>query len=134
MLYNIKTGYNGIPQRPMRDIAILVTSLRKIADDSLPFVFTDRHANLAAARFSSDLKELNHVDWKTLGQRDFKRDPNKPEKVERYQAEALIHGAVPPSSLLGIACYDEARAQEVNAECARCSISIRVVVRPGWFF
>jgi len=134
MLYSIKTGYNEIPQRPMRDIAIIVTSLRRIARDSLPFVFTDRHAYLAAAQFSSDLKDLNRIDWKTLSQRDFKRDPNKPEKVERYQAEALIHGAVPPSSLLGIACYDELREQELNAECKQCDISTRVAVKPGWFF
>src|SRR4051794_6475963 len=30
MLYNIKTGYGGIPKKPMSEIAILVSSLRDL--------------------------------------------------------------------------------------------------------
>jgi len=44
MLFNIKTGWHGVQQRPMSDIAILVTSLHKVAQEGLEFVFTDRHA------------------------------------------------------------------------------------------
>ena len=54
MLYNIKTGYNGIRMTPMSEIVILVTSLHRVAEDQLPFVFTDRHAYLQAAQFTSD--------------------------------------------------------------------------------
>ncbi len=134
MLFNVKTGYNGIAMRPMRDIAILVTSLRQIAKDSIPFVFTDRHAYLAAARFSNDLNDLDRIDWKILRQRDFKRDPNNPEKVKHYQAEALIHRAAPAFSLLGIGCYDSAQENALKTECNQCSLSLRVIVKPGWFF
>jgi hypothetical protein len=134
MLLNIKTGYNGATMLPMRDIAILVTSLVRITKDAIPFVFTDRHAYLTAARFSSDLRDLKTLDWKILRERDFKRDPNHPEKVERYQAEELNYRTLPTSSLLGIACYDAARAESIKQECERRSIPLRVAVRPGWFF
>lgn len=134
MLLNIKTGYGGIAMLPMRDIAILVTSLGKIASHAIRFVFTDRHAYLNAARFSSNLKDLDRIDWKILRNRDFKRDPNDPAKVERYQAEALIHAALPTSALLGIACYDASREKEIRQESDRRSIPIKVVVKPGWYF
>jgi hypothetical protein len=91
MLLNIKTGYNGIPKLPMSEIVILFTSLPRIAERKLPFVFTDRHAYVATAQFSSDLKDLDRIDWKILQARDFKRDANDIGKSERYQAEALIY-------------------------------------------
>lgn len=134
MLLNIKTGYNGVRMVPMRDIAIIVTSLPKIAAASIPFVFTDRHANLNAARFSSKLDDLDRIDWEILRNRDFKQDPNKPEKMERYQAEAMIHGSLPISSLLGIACYDRPQAQSIRQHCDQRSLSLPVIAKPGWFF
>ena len=42
MLYNIKTGYNGIKQRPMNEIVIFVSSLRLLEGRGIPFVFSDR--------------------------------------------------------------------------------------------
>src|SRR4051812_35070924 len=44
MLYNIKTGWGGIQQRPMRDIVVLTTALPLLQEKGVPFVFTDRHA------------------------------------------------------------------------------------------
>ncbi len=84
MLYNIKTGYNGMRKTPMPEIIILVTSLHRVAEDRLPFVFTDRHALLQTAQFTSSLEDLGLIDWEILAARDFKRDPNDPGKMERY--------------------------------------------------
>jgi hypothetical protein len=66
MLYNIKTGFNGVQKRPMRDIAILVSSLHHLTKLDIPFVFTDRHAYLRTAQFSNDLKNLDWIIWPTL--------------------------------------------------------------------
>src|SRR6266849_5957268 len=46
MLLNIKTGRVGVTQRPMSEIAILVSSLPEMQKQAIPFVFTDRHAVL----------------------------------------------------------------------------------------
>ena len=62
MMLNIKTGYNGMKQTPMRDIAILVSSLRRVREMDIQFVFSDRHAYLRAAEFSGDLADLNRID------------------------------------------------------------------------
>jgi hypothetical protein len=134
MLFNIRTGYNGVKKTPMPDIAIVVTSLHKAAEEGLEFVFTDRHAYVRAARFFRDIRELDQIDWELLRKRDFKRNPDDPGKCERYQAEALIHKVVPVSALLGIACHGPDQKEKLLKEVSRLSLSTKVVVRQTWYF
>lgn len=133
MMLNIKTGYNGIARTPMQDIAILVSSLRKLHQMGVPFVFSDRHAYLRAAQFSSDLGDLDRIRWKILQNHDFKRDFNDFEKVERYQAEALIYKHMPLGGLLGIVCYDERKRMELATSADRLKVGIDIKAMPGWY-
>ncbi|MCC6848729.1 MAG: DUF4433 domain-containing protein [Deltaproteobacteria bacterium] len=136
MLFNIKTGYNGVPQTPMSEIVVLVSSLLRLRELSVGFVFTDRHAYLQMATdsFSSDLADLRKIDWGILQASDFRRDPDDPAKIERYQAEALVHQRVPVEALTGLACYSKERREELEAELTRQPVSLQVVVRPSWYF
>jgi hypothetical protein len=134
MAYNIRTGYNGITQIQNEEILILHSSLPKLIETKVAFLFTDRHAILSTARFSSSLSDLKWVDWKILQARDFRRDNEDLGKVERYQAEALIHKLLPVSSLRGIACYDDATLESVNRLLDRVGIEIDVETKPGWYF
>jgi hypothetical protein len=54
MAYNIYTGHN-VRQRTNDEVVILVASLRDLQKAAVPFLFTDRHASLLEAKFSSDL-------------------------------------------------------------------------------
>ena len=90
MMFNIKTGYGGIKHLPNEEITILVSSLQRVKELDIPFVFTNQHAYPAAAEFFSGLSELDRIDWPLLQSRNFKHDPDDPGKKERYQAEALI--------------------------------------------
>ena len=47
---------------PNREIAILVSSLRRVTELGIPFVFTNQHAYLAAAEYFNDLNDLDRVD------------------------------------------------------------------------
>jgi hypothetical protein len=133
MMLNIKTGYGGLKQTPMRDIVILVSSLRKLKQMGIHFVFSDRHAYLRAAEFSSDLNDLDRIDWKILQARDFKRDPNDFEKVERYQAEALIHCRMPIAALEGIVCYGEPQRERLTALAKDAGLNVEIKALPGWY-
>ncbi|SRR5258708_13719831 len=133
MMLNIKTGYGGMQQTPMKDIVIFVSSLRKVAEMGLEFVFSDRHALLQLAEFSSDLNELGRVDWKILQARDFKRNPNDLGKVERYQAEALIYERMPVDALMGIICYGEPQRQHVAALAEQRAAKLEIKAMPGWY-
>jgi hypothetical protein len=133
MLYNIKTGYS-VQQRPNDDIVILVSSLITLEELEIPYVFTDRHAVLTAARFFSRRADLGDVDFDLLQRRDFKRDYNDPGKIERYQAEALAYQHLPVEALMGVACYTEAVRREVEAAASSAEVSVKVVARPDWYF
>lgn len=134
MMLKIKTGHGGIRQRRNDEIVIIVSSLHMLRERKVDFVYTDRHASLQLAEFSSDLGDLDRIDWKILQNRDFKRDDNDPGKFERYQAEALGHQHLPIGALLGIACYDSNVKEEVMAEAADRKLDLKIVAQPNWYF
>jgi len=116
MLLNIKTGYNGVIKRQNAEIAILVSSLHKLAEIDAHFVFTNGHAYMQESEYFSDLSALDKIDWDLLRRVDFKRNPDDPGKVGRYQAEALVHRHVPVKALVGVACYDASAAASLASE------------------
>lgn len=134
MLFNIKTGYGGIRQVPNQEIAILVSSLHRVNELGIRFVFTNQHAYPAAAEYFSDLADLDRVDWPLLQSRDFRHDPDDPGKKERYQAEALIWRYMPLDALLGACCYNESVKVQIQAEIGRRGLEIKTLVQPGWYF
>ena len=100
MLLNIKTGYSGITKRPNGDIAILVSSCQHMAAQGVTMLFTDRHAYTMTAAWTADADDLAAlIDWDILRRHDFARNDAYPDKMERYQAEALAHRHVPPAAL-----------------------------------
>ena len=133
MLYNIKTGYGGIVQKPMTDIVILASSLLTLQKTGIPFLITDRHAYLSTATFSGDLDALGGLDWARWQTRDFKIDRNDPGKFERYQAEALAYKHVPVAALHGIACHGEDQVVRLKEIVHNLAAGFDVVSRPGWY-
>ena len=133
MMKNIHSGW-GVQQRRNDEIVILVSSLYHVQSLGLRFIFTDAHAYPHWASYYSELDRLDRIDWAILQRRDFKRDPDDPRKMERYQAEALVHGHVPTTGLLGIICYNEALKCSVEEEVRKRRLNIPVHARPGWYF
>jgi len=135
MMYNIRTGWGGIRKRNNDEIIILVSSIHDLRTAGLKYVFTDRHAYLRTAKFYGDTNDLSKaVDYDLLRRRDFQRDPEDPEKVERYQAEALVHRHVPVSALTGIGCYSDDVRSRVEADATARNIALRIRVRREWYF
>ena len=133
MLYNIKTGYNGIVRRPMADIVILASSLLTLQQAGIPFLFTDRHAYLSTAAFSGNLAALAGLDWSKWQARDFRRDPSDPAKFERYQAEALAYKHVPASALHGIVGRGEEQVVHLKEIVHNLAAGFDIVSKPGWY-
>lgn len=134
MLYNIKTGYN-VPAVPMSEIMVIVTSLRRLEADGVEFVFTDRHAKLATARFSSDLNDLDEwIDWDIIGRSDFAHSADDPGKKERYQAEALIYEHLDVDRVEGIVCSNGTTQTHVQTQAKAAGVAVNVGVDGGYFF
>ena len=88
----------------------------------------------ATALFSSNLAELNRIDWAILQNRSFSRDPEDPGKVERYQAEALVHKHLPLDSLDGIVCNSELVEADLKSEIAKRGLTLTTAQKPSWYF
>lgn len=134
MLYNIRTGWRDIVIRSRSELVFLVVSLRTLLAHGVPFVYTDRHALLYMAKFSTRLDELDNLPWESWRQRDFQRDPNDPGKTERYQAEALIHRHLPAERIEAIVCSRKQERATVAKMVQNHGKQIQVVCRKDWFF
>ncbi|HEY3918738.1 MAG TPA: DUF4433 domain-containing protein [Stellaceae bacterium] len=134
MMYQIKTGFNGIRQRENEEIAIVVSSLHKLRERGVQYLFSDRHASLSSAEFTSDLDDLGKLDWPSWRNRDFKIDPEHPDKKERYQAEALAYQHVPVDALLGIVCYNDIATSSMKERLGNVGENVKVVTKRGWYF
>lgn len=84
--------------------------------------------------YYSDLTQLSEIDWDLLQRRDFKRNADDPRKMERYQAEALIHQNLPVQGILGIVCYPDALKQSIEQEIQMRNLTLPVYARTGWYF
>lgn len=134
MLMNIRSGRGGIKQRDNEEIVILVSSLRTVAANSVPFVFTDSHAYYHWANYYSDLGDLDQIDWHILQTRDFRRDPDDPGKFERYQAEVLVWQHCPITLLGGMVCYNDAVKVQLEQWLSQRNLTMPVHARAGWYF
>lgn len=134
MMYNIYTGRGEVAQRRNEEICILVSTLHKVQQLGLPFVFTDRHAYPQLAKYFNGVENLNEIDWPLLQARNFKRNPDDPEQIERYQAEALVHDHLPVTGLVGIICYTDAVKNNLDRQIQERNLKMDVRVMPQWYF
>lgn len=134
MMYNIYTGRGGVARRRNEEIYILVSTLHKVHQMERPFVFTDRHAYPQLARYFNSIDSLNEIDWRLLQSRNFKRNPDDPEQIERYQAEALVHHHLPVAGLVGIICYTDVVKNKLDQHIQAKGLKMDVRVMRQWYF
>ena len=92
-----------------------------------------RDTDEAWAPLDKPLKDLDRIDWNLLNQKDFRRNPEDPGKLDRYQAEALVHRALPVDALTGIACYDSDSRARIEAMTAEEGVQVSVRTYPDWY-
>ena len=134
MMYNIHTGYGGIPRRQNREIVIFVSSLHRLDEQDVPFLFTNQHAYAAGTDFYDDLDELDEIDWPLLRSRNFRADDADPGRGTRYQAEALVHRHLPLAALLGICCNDAIVNGHLAGLLTARGLVTDVKTTPQWYF
>ena len=121
-------------QLPSREIVILTGSLRRLSEHNVSFLITDRHAALAAAKFIAGASGLERVDWPLLQARDLSRDPNDPGKIERYQAEVLVHRHLPVPAIDGLVCRGPSQQTELERLVTGMGSDVDVASKPDWYF
>lgn len=134
MMYNIYTGRGGVKARRNEEIVILVSTMHKLFEDNHTFVFSDRHAYVATAQFYNDLSHLGVIDWPLLQARNFQRSADDPDKIERYQAEALVAQHLPVRSLVGVVCYTDELKYELETQVKNRGLGLAVHKMTRWYF
>jgi hypothetical protein len=86
------------------------------------------------AKFSSNLADLDRIDWTILQNRDFGRNNDDIGKTSRYQAEALVHNHMVIGSLLHVACYDDNQKKWAEDLVKQRGLSLKIVTNGGWYF
>lgn len=83
MLYNIHTGYGGVPQRENREIVIFVSSIHRLVELGIPFVFTNQHAYAAGTDFHADVARLDRIDCEAATSKPAMPTPAKDFGIRR---------------------------------------------------
>ena len=133
MLYVMQNGYNGVAPTPAGSIVYCVSSVQKILDYGLDFVFTNGHAvdGFTKQYGSEAVGEMDTLlDWDAIKAKFWKSETDLDLK-RRKEAEFLVHGDIPRSAVLGFVVYnEEAKQQLLNSGVPEKQIHIN----PNYYY
>ena len=112
------------------EVLHLVSSVQTAAAIGKPWAFTDRHAELAYTQFFDDLADLHHVPWHVMSLTWWS------QVREERQAEFLVHGFFPWTSVTHIVVKSQAVAARVSSTLATSGVDHvpPVAVDQGWYY
>ncbi|HOF45642.1 MAG TPA: DUF4433 domain-containing protein [Bacteroidales bacterium] len=109
MLYVIQHGFNMVAPMPAENIVYCVTSVQKIIELQLNFIFTDGHAvdGFTSQFTRQDIDNLNEIlDWHAIKAKYWHKD-NDLDLKRRKEAEFLVLGDIPTNAILGYVVYNQ---------------------------
>jgi hypothetical protein len=109
MLYVVQNGFNMVAPTPAEDIVYCVTSVKKIIDLKLDFVFTDGHAvdGFSSLYEYQNINDINTIiDWNAVNAK-YWRDDKDLDLKRRKEAEFLVLGDISINGILGYIVYNE---------------------------
>lgn len=109
MLYVMQNGFNLVAPTPAENIVYCITSVQKIIDLQLDFIFTDGHAvDRFTSQFTRDnVDKLDKIlDWKAITAKYWHND-NDLDFKRRKEAEFLVLGDIPKNAVLGFVVYNQ---------------------------
>jgi hypothetical protein len=109
MLYVVQNGFNLVNPTPAENIVYCVTSVQKIIELQIDFVFTNGHAvDSFTTQFTpGDIVNLdNIIDW-TAVMAKYWVEENDLDLKRRKEAEFLVLGDIPSQGILGFVVYNQ---------------------------
>lgn len=109
MLYVVQNGFNMVAPTPAENIVYCVSSVQKIIDQQLDFVFTDGHA---VDRFSTQYTNINIKSIDVILDKDainakYWKDETDLDRKRRKEAEFLVLGDIAIDAILGFLVYNQ---------------------------
>jgi hypothetical protein len=131
MLYVIKSGHDDYRDGQERVIHLRST-VRTAVAVGRPWVFTDRHAEVAHALYLDDLARLDEIAWEVMPLQFWSGGKVDPEVKELRQAEFLVHEFIPWGAIQEIGVMSAATAREVQGYLGPGGPPVNV--RTGWYY
>ncbi|MDX2306357.1 MAG: DUF4433 domain-containing protein [Microscillaceae bacterium] len=109
MLYVIQKGFNSVASTPAENIVYCVSSIQKIVNLKLDFIFTDGHTNnsFSSQYTIADIQSIDSIIDKNAINAKYWKDENDLDKKRRKEAEFLVLGDVISEGILGYLTYNE---------------------------
>ena len=113
MLYVVQNGFNRVAPTPAENIVYCVSSVQKIIDLKLDFVFTDGHAvdGFSTQYSAKDINQIDTILDKKAINAKYWKDENDLDLKRRKEAEFLVLGDIAIDAVLGFLVSNE------NAKC-----------------
>jgi hypothetical protein len=133
MLYVLQKGFNMVAPTPAENIVYCVSSVQKIIDLQLDFVFTDGHAvdGFSSQYTCADIQNIDTVLDRNAINARYWRDENDLDKKRRKEAEFLVLGDISRQGILGHITYNENAKNRIINFGANASI---VHVKSEFYF
>ncbi len=145
MLFTINNG--NVPGCPwtQEDIVHVETTVEHIAGRQLGFVFYDMNAALGVARPYNSIQDLDKVAWDLITEnprldgyckfwQSIHSNPRYVDRMEKRQAEFLVHGTVPLDLVVRIGVFDVGRRAQVMQALGALAATVPVEVKRDWYF
>jgi len=134
MLY---AHYRGnVPGNPdgQNPIIYFRSTVQRVIEARIPFVFTNGHAIMFNSRFFDDIRNLDKIDWPLMQSTYWNATDTDPDRPRRRQAEFLVHESFPLPLIDEIVVFD--RQVLVTAEnCLQTSSHGPIIrVDKRWYF
>lgn len=109
MLYVVQNGFNMVAPSPAENIVYCVSSVQKIIDLQLDFVFTDGHAvdGFSSQFAAANIQNIDTILDKNAINAKYWRDENDLDRKRRKEAEFLVLGDIATDAILGYLVYNE---------------------------
>lgn len=133
MLYVISKGFNNVPLTASDDIVYCVSTVQKVLDHEIDFIFTDGHAvdSLSRCYGKADIKQFNTLlDFKAINARFWKSESDLDLK-RRKEAEFLIVGDLPLSAIAGYVVFQESAKTKLKNWGIDPD---KIAVKPDYYF
>lgn len=133
MLYVLQNGFNAVSPTPAEDIVYCISSVQKIIELHLDFVFTNGHAvdSFSTQYLPEDITNISGIiDYKAINAK-YWRDENDLDLKRRKEAEFLVLGDIKKDGVLGFIVYNKIALSRMLAFGAETS---KVLIKSDYYF
>lgn len=123
-------GYLG----DTHEMVYFVSSVQRVQELGLPFVFTDGHGIMRLSNFYADPDDLAKLDWNVLRSSIWRNTEEDNDRRRRRMAEFLVWQHVPLGAFTLLATHSAKRAKQVARLLQEYGIRLPVRAQPKWYY